>query len=87
MPALVGRSQTSGDLHRKLDRAFRWHALARDCGMQAVTVEQLGHDERPALVLADVVDGQDVRMIERSRGSRLMLETSQTVGIATHRVG
>ena len=32
-------------------------------------------------MLADVVDGDDVRMVERGRGPRFELEAAQTIGV------
>ncbi len=41
---------------------------------QRLPLEQLHGDEVPAFVLVDVVDGADVRVVERGRGARLAAE-------------
>jgi len=48
---------------------------------ERLALEKLGDDVGSALKGADVMNGQDVRMIERSNRPRLVLETTQTVRI------
>ena len=56
---------------------------AADAGASSVlAVEQLHDDERLALVLADVVDRADVRMVQRRGGARLALEALERLRVA-----
>ena len=49
---------------------------------QVLAVDELHDDERPARVLAVVVDGDDVRVVERGGGLGLLAETRGEVGVA-----
>ena len=44
--------------------------------VERAAVDELAHDVLPSVVLADVVDRDDVRMIERRRDLRFSLETA-----------
>ncbi len=48
--------------------------------LQRHAVQKLHGDERLAVLLADLVDGADVGMVQRGRGLRLALETGQACG-------
>jgi hypothetical protein len=48
---------------------------------QALSFEALGDEVRDAAMLADVVHGEDVRMIERAGAAGLVGETPQPLGI------
>ena len=48
-------------------------------------VHPLHHDERPAVLIADVVDRADIRVIQRGGGAGLQLETPSPVGIGRQR--
>src|SRR6266566_7406521 len=54
---------------------------------QCLTLQKLGDHIGRAFVLAKIVHRQNVRMIQRSRGLRLLLKAPQPLGIAgeTHR--
>jgi hypothetical protein len=49
---------------------------------QAFTVEQLSDDVWRAFVLADLIDGDNVGMIESGGGLGFYLEPAQAIGIA-----
>ena len=73
--ALVVRGgEPLGDLPRVVDRLARRQRAAVQTAAQRLALEQLGDDVRRAGVPADVVDGQDVRVIELPGGARLLLE-------------
>ena len=44
-------------------------------------IEQLGDDVWDAVVLADVVDGENVGMVERRSRASLLFEATQAIGI------
>jgi len=49
--------------------------------------EELGDDERSAVVHADVVHGDDVGMVERRRRARLLLEVAPALGVGAEPFG
>jgi hypothetical protein len=49
---------------------------------QRLSLDELGCDKRPALPLAHFVHSHDIGVIQRSRGTRLSLETTDAFGIA-----
>ena len=49
---------------------------------EVLAVDELHDDERPGLVLAVVVDRDDVRVVQRGRGLRLLAEARAEVGVA-----
>ena len=91
--ALVVRGgKPAGELHRvresladKKPRACRVRnrplVAGRKPVAQRLALEQLRDDVRRAVVLADVVDIQNVRMVQRGRRARLLLEAGQTPAI------
>ena len=80
--ALVVRGREAvGDLHGVVDGlAHRQRARAEPIA-QRLALEQLRDDVRRAVLLADVVDGEDVRMIERGGRLRLLLEAAEAIGV------
>ena len=48
---------------------------------QRLALDELAHDEGARVEVAEVVDDEDVRMIERRGGSRLGVEPAQTIGV------
>jgi len=66
--------ETVGDLDAEIEHAVERQRSARDLLLQRVAVEQLHHDELLALVLADVVNRADVRVVERRGHARLASE-------------
>jgi hypothetical protein len=78
-PALVSRRESADDLLCVVDSFSKRYRTVIQTIAQFFADEQLADDERHALVLADVVDSENVRMIESGRRSRLLLETSQAI--------
>jgi hypothetical protein len=80
----VGGGETPGDLRGvvgdALDRQTREELVAK-----RLAFEEFGHEVRRYLVRADVVDGDDVRMVERGGGARSVFEASQPIGIGGER--
>jgi len=71
----VRRVECVGDLRRPGDELVRRDRSAVDPLLERRSFEELHHDERPALVIADVEDAADVRVAERRRGPGFTLET------------
>ena len=70
------------DLDRVVERLAQRQRAARHALAQRLAFEQLGDHVRRAVVRADVVDGEDVRVVERAGGARLLLEAPQAVGVS-----
>src|SRR5581483_8365304 len=73
--------QSVGDLHPNLKRLLQVHGLAADFVLQALAFQEFHDEERTLLVLADFVDGADVRVIERRCGARFPQKTFKRLGI------
>ena len=65
------------DLARVVDRFARRQRAAHAAAAKRLALEQLRDDVGRAGVGADVVDGQDVRVVELAGGARLLLEAMQ----------
>jgi hypothetical protein len=66
--------QRIGELNGHLEQVVDLEGPAREALPQRLAFEQFHRNERLALGLADVVDGADVRMIERRRRTRFPLK-------------
>src|SRR5450755_3165280 len=51
---------------------------------QRRTFQELHHQERAAVLLANIVDRANIRMIERGCSAGLPLETAEYLGISRH---
>jgi hypothetical protein len=77
----VRRGHAVGNLHRDVEQRPDGDDAAFDRRDQRLAVDQLGGDVRDAVVGADVVNGEDVRMIQRGGGVRLLLEACVPAGV------
>ena len=86
-PFVVRGGEAVGDLHGVVERlAHRQASFAQSVAKRGA-FEQLGDDERRAVVRSKVEDDQQVGMIERAGGARLLLEARQVVAVLRHRRG
>ena len=84
---LMCRRQASRHLNRVLDGLADGQRPARETLPQCLPIEHLGDDVGRRLVLADVEDREDVRMIERGGRAGFLLESLQAFRIAGHASG
>ena len=78
----VRRADRLGNLDRQGKHRLGLQAFRREqCG-EGLPFERLHDDEIPAIVLVDVVDGADMRMVESGGGSRLAPESLERNRIA-----
>ena len=84
---VVRRGEAARDLGRVVDRLARRQRRAVDPRAERLAFEQLGDDVGSAVVAADVVDREDVRMIEHPGRARFLLEASKPIGIVSERAG
>ena len=85
-PAIVRRAQPTRRLARILD-GLALGQRARDQRLaQRFAFQQLDHGIRGSVVLAEIVDRQDVRVRQRRDGPSLPLETRRRIGIRAQRI-
>ena len=70
-----------GDLNGQIQQFVGSKRLVRNPALERLPFEQFHGDEGPARVLTDVVDGADVRMIQRRSRSRLAQEAVQSYAV------
>src|ERR1019366_3509520 len=80
-PFRVSRGKSMGDLDPDFHGRVLGKRARREPLTQRLTFEQLGDDVVDAVCLADVVEGEDVGVRERSDGPRFALETGQPVDV------
>ena len=80
----VRLGQTLGGLMGDIGQLPHGQTACDEEVAQGHALHPFHRDERHAGLLADVVDGQDVRMIQRGGGLRFLLEPAETIGIAGH---
>ena len=79
--ARVGGGQPLCDLHPDLERFPRGKGAAGEPRPQRLALEELLDDVRCTFVRADVVNGEDVRVVERRCRPRLALEPLQALRV------
>ena len=72
---------------REVEQLVGRQRPAVDAVLQRLALEQLHRDEGPAAVVADFVDGADVRVVQRRGGARFALESRQRLRVARPLVG
>src|SRR5262245_11781977 len=75
------RSEPFGDLRPDINQRFRAERAASQQIAQRLSVDEFRDEIMHALLLAGVVDGKYVRMIERARGARLLVEAADAAWI------
>ena len=82
---LVRCRQSVGNLHSILDRLTLGQGAAIEGCPQAAALQELGDQKRRLLVLADVMNGENVGVVERRHRPRLLLKAMQAVSFAGER--
>jgi len=85
--AAVRGIQGIGEFDGDIENSIEFQGLASDQVLQGYAVEKLHDDEGFSVLLADVVDGADVGMIESGGGLRFALEASKGLRIVGDVVG
>ena len=88
----VAMDDAGGVRDRKRPRELRAHARDRvgsdgtaDERRERMAFHQLHGQEAPAVHVTDLVDGDDIRVVERRSGARLLLETTNRFSVAGER--
>ena len=82
---VVGGRQSIRHLHGVFDDFALGQRAAIEDGAKAFPLEKLRNQEGGPHVLADVVDGENVGMIERGDGLRFLFETAKAIRIVIER--
>ena len=69
-PFCVGGFQSVGYLLSQRQNIFQWHRLATEQLPKRFTFQILHGDERTAVLFTDVVNGANIRVIQRGGGLR-----------------
>jgi len=83
----VGDVERRPDLQGNVDGLADWQRAPADQVGERTAVEQFHCDERPAVVLADLVNRADVRVIQRGSGARLAREAVERSGRERQHLG
>ena len=83
----VGRVERVGDFDAQRERHLQFHRTSGDHVLEGHAVQELHDEESAAVVLADVVDGADVGMIQGGGRLGLAAETLQGLMILREIVG
>src|SRR5579862_8555631 len=79
--------QAVGNVDRENQKFFQFQRLALDLVLQRYAVQELHADEGFAVLLADVVDGADIGVVQRGGGLCFALKSAENGWIAGHIVG
>ena len=87
MPLACAASSASAISMAEREQGLDVQRAARDAVLQSHALEKLHGDEGVAFVLADVVNGADVGMVQRGGGLGFALETAQRLRVSGDVVG
>ena len=83
----MGGIERIGNLDGEPQQRVQFHRTPRDQILQGHALEILHGDKRLAILLANVVDGADVGMVQRGSGLGLALKAAERRGILGHFIG
>jgi len=83
----VGGVEGIGNLACQIEQDFKLHRPRADAVFQGYAIEKFHGDEGFAVLIADVIDGADVGMVERGGGLGFALKTGEGLRIAGDFVG
>src|SRR4051812_3030281 len=79
-PALVRCTEPPGDLERDVERRVDGEGRGTEARAQGAAFQTFGHEIWRAAVIADVVDGEHVGVVERAGRARLALKGAHLSG-------
>ena len=83
-PFRVGRVERVSNLYSQIQHRFERERFTFDAMFERLAVHELHGDKLLTALLSDVVNGADVRMVERGGGLRFALETLKGLEVARH---
>ena len=78
----VGGIERVCDFDGERKKSLDLHGTSADPVLERCALEQLHGDEGLSVLIADVMDGADVGMVQSRRGLRFSLKASQRLGFA-----
>ena len=81
-PRSVSGGESIGDAGQQFDDLATAPLLGSEPGVERAAVHELGDEVLALIEFAGIVDGEDMRMVERGRHLRLALEAPPRRGIA-----
>ena len=86
-PFRVRRIQSVRHFDPDLEQPIHFHRLARDQVLQRRAVEILHHDERMPILLANLMNRANVRMVQSRSGASLAAKAFEGLRVAHHVIG
>ncbi len=83
----VGGSESVRHLNSPFEHLFQRQGLAGDAVLQRGAFHEFHGDKRLTVLLADLVDGADVGMVQRGGRARLSAKTLQSLRVLRHVIG
>ena len=83
----MGSVQSIGNFDSRTEQVFKLHRPTRDGVFQCFALQTFHRDEAPAVMLADFVDGANVRMIQRRSGTSLSAEPFKGLRVSRQFIG
>src|SRR5215469_3092141 len=80
----MGGVEAVGDFDGMVEKLVGFKRAAFDAMLQRFAFEKFHHDEKPAVVLVNLVNRADTRVIESGRGASFALEALDGLGIASN---
>ena len=77
----TGRVECIGDLDAEAENQFRIHRAIADAVLQRHAVQILHRNERSPLLVINLVNRADIRVVQRRRGLRLTLKAGKSLWI------
>ena len=78
----VGRIEGVGDLHREIEQQRQWQRLRRgEPAIERLPFQTFQHQITKTVVVADIVNRADERMVQRGDRAGLALETPHPIAI------
>ncbi len=80
----VCRVECLRNLRPQFQHLLQWQRLAVDAMFQGLPLQEFHYDESPFVLLINLVDGADVRMVQGRGGLRLALKAREGLRVSRH---
>ena len=77
----VRRRESRSNLNRNVERFLQLYQRLHRVLSQSLAINKFGGNEGLAIYFSDLMDGENVRVIQRRGSARLLLEAAQTICI------
>ena len=79
----MGRSQSARNLDGNINRGIQFHSATRETVAKCDSFNVFGRDKSQAICVAEFIDSENVGVIKRGHGVRLVFETPQATLISS----